>query len=194
MEYLAIYINKNLFYPPNTAFLLPNLSPFLFGSCLAIYYVEFKDKLPCQDLSNFLACFSLFGLMYAVPIVGKKIISSAVGSEFLYHNLFANPLGISINGSIFLLCLFNNKSIIINIMNSKALNCLGKISFSIYCLHILPASLLGFLVPILGPSYSVFLFTCVTIVLATTTYYLIERPIKIKINEIDLRNKKYNDN
>lgn len=183
------YINTTWFFKPNTASLFPIITPFLLGSSIAMYYVDLNNKLPAKITSSIMVYFGIFGILYAVPAIGKEIFSELLGSEILYHKFFANPLGISISGSILLFGLFKNTGIIKKLFSSYFLCFLGLISYSIYCFHILTAALLGYLVPIIGEIESVVLFVIATIFLSTITYYLIEKPFQNIMNKKTIKNK-----
>jgi peptidoglycan/LPS O-acetylase OafA/YrhL len=190
--YLYYYVNFNYNIPPNYPHIFPHISPFLFGSAIALYDDGNNTRYSKSIYSNLLCSIGTFGLIYAVPFIGRDILSKVFGSEYLYHNLFANPLGVSISGSLLLLGLINNHGIIKKIFCLKILEWLGLMSFSIYCLHILPLSFQGEIFSKYGNKIGVLYLTVVTIVISAISYFLIEKRIKNNISTIIIYfNKNY---
>lgn len=186
--FLYFYINLNYLIPPNYPHLLPHISPFLFGSAIAIYEYEYENNsiLYKSIYSNFLVAIGVFGLLYAVPYIGRDAISSAIESEYLYHKYFANPLGVSVSSSLLLTGLIYNRGMTKKIFSLKILQYLGLISFSIYCLHILPISFQGEIFSKYGNKIGVTYLTIFTLIISSISYFLIEKIIKKNIKIIIL--------
>ena len=185
--YIKIKYNFSHDYPH----LPPHLLPFIFGSIIAIIEEKNINIFRNKILYSILLIVGILGLINAVPYVGKYVIINMMGNEYLYHKYFASILGISINGSLLLMCIIYNKGTIKRIFSNKILTYLGITSFSIYCLHTLSISFQGAIFENYGPIIGVLYLVAITMIISSISYQLVEKKIQ---NNAGLIANKIKDN
>jgi peptidoglycan/LPS O-acetylase OafA/YrhL len=149
---------------------------FLLGSALAIFFL-YRSLLPASadSVASLLFCFGILLQAFILPYSFRDAALDSIGFPIEWWHWLAQHPGQMISCSAIVMGVLYSKRIG-RFFSNRLLRFFGKISFSLYCLHILPAAYFGHWTVPLTPLGATCAFFALSVVLSLFTFSYIERP------------------
>lgn len=156
---------------------LPNYTHFfLVGSAIAIIF-QYRSALRGRfdTCWNFLFAAGVAWQLFVIPYPFRDVMLDSIGFPIAWWHWMAQHPGQLISCSAIVLSILFSEYLQ-RVSSSSTLRFFGKISFSLYCLHILPTAYFGPWVAAAGPLVGVAGFFCISVAISVITYRCIELP------------------
>ncbi|MCC0686406.1 acyltransferase family protein [Clostridioides sp. ZZV14-6345] len=167
---------------------------FIAGSITALIHEKIRTyKFNNNLITKSVLAICITMLVIQIPIIWIKIFPGyasvyEINWEEFYQYRYL--IGVFIIPIIVLITLLDEKSFLKKVLDSKILRYIGKISFSIYCIHMLVINVVFYTFLDFSSSIKSIITLIITLIFSTITYYLIETTF-IKIGH-KLNSKIYN--
>lgn len=149
---------------------------FLAGSAIAIFF-QYRNviRFSTERVAALAFAGALAWQIFVIPFPFRDSLLAKLGVPLAWWHWMAQHPGQLISCAT-ILCSILLSDRLRKIFSAGWLRFFGKISFSLYCLHILPTAYLGCLVPLTGPYLAVVGFFILSVAGSVLTYRLIELP------------------
>jgi peptidoglycan/LPS O-acetylase OafA/YrhL len=163
-------------FPVNFPHIVNYAHFFLLGSAIALLslYKKFFSRW-AGHLAFGLFVLGMAWQVFVLPLPFRDSLLAVIGIPIEWWHWMAHHSGQMISCG-WILCGVLFSATLQRVFVSRFLCFMGKISFSLYCLHILPTAYLGEWVGSYGPTAAVLAFFLLSVALSVVTFYCIERP------------------